>query len=121
MYTPVAADTELFPNRSSKETACTGGKAELVNPPALVAMPDGTLVLLYGFRDAPFGLRAVVSCDNGQTWSGPLVLRDDGGDADLGYPRALVRQDGKIVVVYYFNDRNGPERFIAASVVDIPI
>ena len=91
------------------------------NPPALVAMPDGTLVLLYGFRDAPFGLRGVVSRDNGQTWSEPLVLRDDGEDADLGYPRAVARQDGKIVVVYYFNDRNGPERFIAASILDAHI
>lgn len=91
------------------------------NPPALVAMPEGTLVLLYGFRDAPFGLRGVVSRDSGQTWSEPLVLRDDGGDADLGYPRAVARQDGKIVVVYYFNDRNGPERFIAASILDAHI
>lgn len=88
------------------------------NPPALIALRNGTLVLLYGFRDAPFGLRGAVSRDSGQTWSEPFILRDDGGDADLGYPRAVARQDGKIVVVYYFNDRNGPERFIAASILE---
>ena len=78
------------------------------NLPALVAVPDERLVLLYGFRDPPFGLSAVVSRDRGRTWSEPAVLRDDGDDADLGYPCALVRQDGKIIVVYYFNDRDGP-------------
>jgi hypothetical protein len=90
------------------------------NPPALVALPDERLVLLYGFRDPPFGLSAVVSRDRGGTWSEPAVLRDDGDDADLGYPCALVRQDGKIIVVYYFNDRDGPERFIAASILEVP-
>ncbi len=48
----------------------------------------------------------------------PAVLRDDGDDADLGYPCTLVRQDGKIIVVYLFNARDGPERFIAASTPD---
>ena len=41
--------------------------------------------------------------DEGQSWSDEIVIRDDGGVADLGYPRSVVRADGKMVSVYYYN------------------
>jgi hypothetical protein len=44
------------------------------------------------------------------------VLRDDGGGRDLGYPRAVVRNDGSVVVAYYYQDRTGPDRYIAATI-----
>jgi N-acyl-D-amino-acid deacylase len=38
------------------------------------------------------------------------------GGRDLGYPRSVQRSDGKVVTVYYFwEEKTGPERFIAAS------
>ena len=46
------------------------------------------------------------------------MLRDDGGDSDIGYPRAVQRSDGKVVIVYYFNDSSKPERYIAATIFD---
>lgn len=90
------------------------------NPASLTNLADGRMLLLYGFRDPPFGIRGVISNDEGETWSDPCVLRDDAGEPDLGYPRALIRPDGKIVVVYYFNQTDHPERFIAASILDTP-
>jgi hypothetical protein len=86
------------------------------NPPALLRLPDGRLCLLYGYRKEPFGLRARLSADQGRTWSPAVVLRDDGGGRDLGYPRAVVRNDGAVVVAYYYQDRTGPDRFIAATI-----
>ncbi len=48
-----------------------------------------------------------------------VVLRDDGGTTDLGYPWS-VRLDGdRVLVVYYFN-REGGVRHIAGTVVEIP-
>ena len=111
---PDQGRTWSFAGRPVPDTGFMG------NPPALAKLADGRLVLVYGYRDPPFGIRGVISGDEGATWSDPIILRDDGGEPDLGYPRALVRPDGKIVIVYYFNQPDGPERFIAASIVDIP-
>ncbi len=36
-----------------------------------------------------------------------------------GYPRAVQRTDGKIVVAYYYDTDPNQERFIAATVVDV--
>jgi hypothetical protein len=85
------------------------------NPGALVALADGRLALVYGQRKTPFGMYAVLSEDQGRTWAPPVTLRADAVDWDLGYPRAVQRAVGVIVTAYYYNDRTGPERYIAAT------
>lgn len=86
------------------------------NPPSLVRTNTGQLVLVYGFREKPFGIRAKVSEDFGSTWGPELRLRTDGGGKDLGYVRTLVRPDGNLVSVYYYNDAKSPERYIGATI-----
>jgi hypothetical protein len=86
------------------------------NPPALGRI-GGMLLLVYGYRDPPFGIRMRVSCDDGQTWGAEKIIRSDGGTADLGYPRVVKRDQTSILAVYYFNDGEGEERYIAASIV----
>lgn len=86
------------------------------NPPQLLKLADGRLCVTYGHRAPPYGIFARLSSDAGQTWSGPIALRRDGGGRDLGYPRAIQRPDGHVVVVYYFwDEKTGPERYIAAT------
>jgi len=93
--------------------------AGIGNPPALVKLRDGRICLIYGYRAEPYSIRAKLSEDNGRTWSEDIVLRDDGADRDIGYPRVVQRPDGKVVVVYYFNDpKTGPERYIGATIWD---
>jgi hypothetical protein len=86
------------------------------NPPSLIRLKDGRLCLTYGYRAAPFGIRARLSSDGGRNWSRQITLRDDGGGRDIGYPRSVQRSDGKIVTVYYFHDRPTSERYIAATI-----
>lgn len=96
------------------------------NPPALIKLQDGRLCLVYGYRadyesiqngTKKSGIRALLSSDNGRTWSKEFVLREDGSGQDIGYSRIVQRQDGKIVVVYYFMDSStGPERYIGATI-----
>ena len=69
-------------------------------------------------RKAPFGIRARISKDEGKTWSEEIALRKDGGSWDLGYPRSILRADGKIVTVYYFNEAADRERYIGATIWD---
>jgi hypothetical protein len=86
------------------------------NPPAMIRLSDGRICLTYGYRAEPFGIRAVLSNDKGRTWSEPVILRDDGASKDLGYTRTVQRPDGKLVTVYYYNDTQAPERYIAATI-----
>lgn len=85
------------------------------NPPTVTRLASGRLVLVYGYRDAPYGLRARTSDDEGRSWSDEIVLRDDGGMSDLGYPRTVLRPDGRLLSVYYYNYGTGTDRFIAGT------
>jgi len=105
--------TWQFLNRPAPSTGGSVG-----NPPSLLKLVDGRLALIYGYRSPPYGIRARLSNDAGLTWSKELVLRNDAGCWDLGYPRSVQRTDGKIVSAYYFNDSPNTERYIAATVWD---
>ena len=69
---------------------------------------DQRLVLIYGKRVEPFGIRVRISADSGRTWSDEKVLRQDGGSWDLGYPRVVEHEKGKLLSVYYMNLKNDP-------------
>ncbi len=97
------------------ETGIVAADTGRGNPASLSRLADGRLVAVYGYRAEPFGIRVVVSEDDGRTWQAPLTLRADASDWDLGYPRTVVRPDGALVTLYYYNDARGPERYIAAT------
>ena len=88
------------------------------NPPCLLQLPDGRIALIYGNRDRPFTIGARLSGDGGASWSDEVTLRGGGGNGDMGYVRAVTRDDGAVVAVYYFNDRpdGDGERFIEATI-----
>jgi len=88
------------------------------NPPSMIRLADGRVCLTYGYRAAPFEVRARLSSDDGKTWNQEIVLRDAGGGRDVGYPRSVQRPDGKVVTVYYFHDTPIGDRYIAATVWD---
>jgi hypothetical protein len=88
------------------------------NPPSLLRLRDGRIVVTYGYRSAPEGIRAKVSADGGKTWGPEIHLRDDGRTWDLGYTRSVQRKDGKIVTVYYYTTAERPEQHIAATIWD---
>lgn len=91
-------------------------------PTHLRLLRDGRLLAVFGYRVPPFGIRARLSDDGGRTWGPELVLRDDGGSPDLGYPRAVQLDDGRVLVAYYFNRADDPVqceggvRHIAATI-----
>jgi sialidase-1 len=89
-------------------------------PHHVLPMLSGRLLLSYGYRREPYGLRCCLidaECERiGET--DELVLRDDGGHWDLGYPHAALLPDGRALIVYYFCDRPDGQRYIAASIVE---
>jgi hypothetical protein len=88
------------------------------NPPSLVRLDDGTLCAAYGYRAKPYGIRAKISKDNGKTWGKEIGLRTDAITWDIGYTRSVVREDGKVVSIYYFATQERPEQHIAATIWD---
>lgn len=109
--------------------SCDGGRTfrflSRVNdwgaPGDIIEMADGRIVCVYGYRVAPFGVRYRTSSDGGSTWGREIILRDDGGSWDLGYPRVIESSGGRLLAVYYFNcaddpiQMNGGVRHIAVT------
>ena len=89
-------------------------------PAHAVRLPDKRVLLVYGYRTAPYGIRArVLDAECTNVASAPeVILRNDGGSGDLGYPWATVISKKRALVVYYFNQADGL-RTIESTVVEI--
>lgn len=90
------------------------------HPLQATRLPDQRVLLVYGYRHKPYGIRARIlnaECTDYAT-APEIVLRTDGGTTDIGYPWSVVLDDRRVLVVYYFNLANGP-RHIAGTVLEI--
>ena len=79
------------------------------SPVHALQLQSGNVLLTYGYRREPFGVRAricnaeltnISECEE-------FILRDDAPNLDLGYPHAIQLEDGEIVVSYYISDPDG--------------
>ena len=70
-------------------------------PSHLLKLRDGRILLSYGYRREPFGNQVRISEDEGQTWSEPMTISDDGTNPDLGYPSTVQLDDGSLATVWY--------------------
>jgi sialidase-1 len=77
------------------------------SPPHLLRHSSGPLICVYGYRRPPYGQRMMLSHDGGESWDADWILRDDGPDADLGYPSSVEMPDGTVLTVYYQKFRAG--------------
>ena len=77
------------------------------SPPHLLLHSSGTLICAYGYRQAPYGVRLMLSADLGQTWKTDIVLWDKGFSADLGYPATVELTDGSLLTVFYAEEEAG--------------
>jgi len=81
----------------------------LGKPPHLRRLPDGRILVTYGYRYEPYGERACISSDGGRTWhyDREIILRDDAPSGDLGYPATHPFEDGTALTVYYQQENPG--------------
>ncbi len=83
-------------------------------------LPNNRVLLTYGYRHKPFGIRARIlnaECTDFAT-AQEFILRDDGDNSDIGYTWPVQLDNNKILVVYYFNKENGT-RYIAGTLIEI--
>ena len=86
-------------------------------PSHLLRLRSGRILCTYGHRREPWGVRACLSDDEGETWNvdNEIVIRDDGVHRDLGYPSSVQLRDDRVLSVYYFHGEDDI-RYIGGSI-----
>jgi sialidase-1 len=90
------------------------------HPLNALRLPDNRVLLTYGYRREPFGIRARIlnaECTDFKT-AAEIILREDGGGTDIGYTWPVQLDEHRVLVTYYFNIDNGT-RHIAGTIVEI--
>jgi hypothetical protein len=91
------------------------------HPAHPLRLRDGRVLLSYGYRHPPFGIRARLldpeaeSIDDAEE----LVVRDDGAGTDLGYPWAVELPDGDVLVTYYWCDDQDLRTIVATRLTGL--
>jgi hypothetical protein len=97
-------------------------------PAEFATLPDGRILMIYGYRRPPYGVRGCVS-DDGVTWdvANEFTIREGGVPAafydnpgvyqHIGYPSVTVLGDGSILAMYHEHDDNGdrPLQYVAST------
>jgi sialidase-1 len=90
------------------------------HPLNAIRLPDNRVLLTYGYRHKPFGIRARIlnpECTDFST-AKEIILREDGGNSDIGYSWPVLMDGNRVLVTYYFNKMNGT-RHIAGTILEI--
>ena len=97
-------------------------------PAEFATLPDGRILMIYGYRRPPYGVRGCVS-DDGVTWdvADEFTIREGGVPTayydnpgvyqHIGYPSVTVLGDGSILAMYHEHDDNGdrPLQYVAST------
>lgn len=71
--------------------------------PGVLALPDGRLLAFYLQRTGPqpfaYGIRVITS-EDGQTWTPPLVPHQDGLPVEYGFVSTVAHDDGSVRLVW---------------------
>lgn len=70
-------------------------------PAHIIKHSSGVLISVYGYRDFPFGIKAMFSEDGGKTWDTENRIYTNEVSGDLGYPSTVELKDGSLLTVFY--------------------
>ena len=90
------------------------------HPLNALRLPDDRVLLTYGYRHQPYGIRARIlnaECTDFAD-AEEFILRDDGGNTDIGYSWPVLLDKNRVLVTYYFNKNDG-NRHIAGTIIEI--
>ncbi len=78
-------------------------------PAHLIPHSSGVLISVYGYREKPYGIRAMFSTDGGKTWDTDNIICKNDVSSDLGYPATIELDDGTLLTVFYAHpDKDSP-------------
>ncbi len=81
-------------------------------------LKSGNVIVTYGYRYKPFGLRAFIlnsECSNFEQVE-DVILRDDGFGTDIGYTSSILLINGDVLITYYYFDEEDGSRYIAGTI-----
>ncbi|HZV34798.1 MAG TPA: sialidase family protein, partial [Verrucomicrobiae bacterium] len=119
--------TENFNDHTCVARSTDGGKSFAPwqdagfqgHPHYALRLPDQRVLLIYGYRHPPFGVRArILDAECKDLDAKEIIIRADGGNGDVGYPWATMLSKKRLLVVYYLNQANGP-RYIAGTILGL--
>ncbi len=90
------------------------------HPLHALRLPDQRVLLTYGYRHAPLGIRARIlnpECTDAAT-APEIILRDDGSTTDLGYPWSVQIDAHHVLIAYYFKG-TGVIQHLAGTILKI--
>lgn len=70
-------------------------------PSHLTVLSNGALLAVYGYRERPYGIKAMISRDSGESWDVDNLLCIHDVIDDIGYPASVELSDGSILTVFY--------------------
>lgn len=75
------------------------------HPADLIQLADGRVLMVFGQRNAPRGVHAMLSPD-GRQWDNArrIVLAGDAPNTDCGYPSSVEVSKGRVATLYYQMD-----------------
>ena len=78
-----------------------GGKTQGC-PAHIFRHSSGALISTYSYRKPPFGIKALISTDGGESWDGSdYRIYTNTVSADLGYPSTVELPDGTLLTAFY--------------------
>lgn len=96
IYQSVSDDNGYTFSKPVKLLADKGG-----SPAHLILHSSGALVSVYGHRAVPYGVKAMFSYDEGETWDIDNIVLGEEVSPDLGYPASVELENGDILTVLY--------------------
>ena len=75
-------------------------------PAHLFMHSSGTLISTFSHRKKPYGIWAIFSNDNGETWSSESVIAEGKDTDDLGYPSTIELDNGEMITAFYTREND---------------
>lgn len=88
------------------------------SPFHLLRLNSGHVLMTYGYRLKPYGIRALVldpECREIRA-DRQIIVREDGPGLDIGYTTAVQLADDRVLIAYYYYDEEDGYRYIAGSI-----
>ncbi len=100
-----AENGALYVTRSPNEGKSWSEHEHLVQirPACITRLSTHQLLVVYGYRKHPFGVRGLIGDPSGTNWrhDRELVFDDTLGNGDCGYPSTVRLDNGRMLTVYY--------------------
>ncbi len=75
-------------------------------PAHLFMHSSGTLITTFSHRKRPYGIWAVFSNDNGESWSDESIIHHGYDTDDLGYPSTIELDNGDLITAFYTREND---------------